>query len=378
MDSLIQILEKLQLPSGGWPCRQRQKTIFNETCVLAYLKTLMLIEKECPHVKIPESFRIQRSLQLADSLMFRHWNKYPKSRNSAREWFTVHDHFARYPLDSLYFPMRDSLFANMLKKPEKWDIQVFYRHGDTALARKMVRNIVQSSAYDPNHPERGRHWKDIGNSATAQLDHIDIFEEVLHDTVLADQVRQRIRYLLPTNVWYGTNRARLISRGFIRDPHWYKEHVDNIIMLVREIKSLEEPASPNSPYGEYMITLTVTLDRPVNHLHIRSPHAACFSSHSTVSFIASSSAKFTDIQVKDVADSRIGTAAKQFAGKPDCLDIFIYSLPAGTHKLMYTVTTDRTGRFHLPPATVQCLALPWQESKKGLLQASTPAETLTR
>ena len=154
--------------------------------------------------------------------------------------------------------------------------------------------------------------------------------------------------------------------------------MDNSIVLVREIKSLEEPASPDSPYGEYMITLTVTLDRPVNHLHIRSPHAACFSSHSTVSFIASSSAKFTDIQVKDVADSRIGTAAKQFAGKPDCLDIFIYSLPAGTHKLMYTVTTDRTGRFHLPPATVQCLALPWQESKKGLLQASTPAETLTR
>ena len=378
VDSLIEVLDKLQLPSGGWPCRQRQKTIFNETCVLAYLKTLMLIEKECPHVKIPESFRIQRSLQLADSLMFIHWNKYPKSRNSAREWFTVHDHFSRYPLDSMYFPMRDSLFANMLKKPEKWDIQVFYRHGDTALARKMARNIVQSSAYDPNHPERGRHWKDIGNSATAQLDHIDIFEEVLHDTVLADQVRQRIRYLLPTNVWYGTNRARLISRGFIRDPHWYKEHVDNSIVLVREIKSLEEPASPDSPYGEYMITLTVTLDRPVNHLHIRSPHAACFSSHSTVSFIASSSAKFTDIQVKDVADSRIGTAAKQFAGKPDCLDIFIYSLPAGTHKLMYTVTTDRTGRFHLPPATVQCLALPWQESKKGLLQASTPAETLMR
>ena len=82
-----------------------------------------------------------------------------------------------------------------------------------------------------------------------------------------------------------------------------------------------------------------------------------------------------EISTKSI-DSRLGSVATQFAGAADCLDIYIKRLPAGTHTLEYTVTTDRTGRFLLPPATVQCLAIPWNENQKGLLQASTPAETL--
>ena len=45
--------------------------------------------------------------------------------------------------------------------------------------------------------------------------YIDIFEEVLHDTAIADQVRLRIRYLAPTTHWDDMHRARLVARHLL-------------------------------------------------------------------------------------------------------------------------------------------------------------------
>ena len=190
-------------------------------------------------------------------------------------------------------------------------------------------------------------------------------------------MRQRVRYLLPTTVWNGDNRARLTSRGLIRDPQWYKKQDPGNVTLTREVIPHKNLTTSNTPYGQYTIRLTVNNERPLYNLYIRSPYAACFSSHGDVNVVYSSSERTYAISTKTV-DSRLGSIATQFVGAPDCLDIFIYNLPAGIHTLEYTVTADRTGRFHLPPATVQCLALPWHEAKKGLLQAATPAETILR
>ena len=338
----------------------------------------MLLQKECPHVSIPQSFNIKRTLQLYDSLMYVYWKKYPKSKSHATDWMTLHDHFAQYPLDSTYFPMRDSLYKRVMEQnPAQGDILLLHRHGDTALARQLARNLVQSSFYDPNHPEQGRQWKNSEYTAGLLLLYINIFEEVLHDTVLADQVRQRIHYLLPTTVWNAVDKARLTSNGYIRDPHWYKQLPDGAVTLTRKVTPCKESASSASSFGQYTIQLQITLDRPMSHLFIRSPNAACFSSNSKVKVVASTTGNTAEINTKSI-DSRLGSVAAQFAGAPDCLDIYIKRLPAGTHTLEYTVTTDRTGRFLLPPATVQCLAIPWNENQKGLLQASTPAETLTQ
>ena len=378
VDSLLKVLDEAQLPSGGWPSFKGSTRIYDKRDIRENLKDIMRIQKECPHVRIPQSFKIRRTLQLYDSLMYKDWKRSPGSRNDASSWLTIHDHFAQYPLDSIYLPMRDSLYANIRSNnPDQWDILLLNRHGDTALARKMARAIVQSSSYDSNHPEQGRRWNATDNSASALLNYIDIFEEVLHDTILADQVRQRVRYLLPTTVWNGDNRARLTSRGLIRDPQWYKKQDPGNVTLTREVIPHKNLTTSNTPYGQYTIRLTVNNERPLYNLYIRSPYAACFSSHGDVNVVYSSSEKTYAISTKTV-DSRLGSIATQFVGAPDCLDIFIYNLPAGIHTLEYTVTADRTGRFHLPPATIQCLALPWHEAKKGLLQAATPAETILR
>ena len=377
-DSLLQVLDKLQLPGGGWPCLIGQTNIFNESAVGDNLNTIMLLQKECPHVSIPQSFNIKRTLQLYDSLMYVYWKIYPKSKSHATDWMTLHDYFAQYPLDSTYFPMRDSLYKRVVERnPSQWDILLLHRHGDTALSQQLAKNLVQSSFYDPDHPEQGRQWKNSEYTAGLLLLYINIFEEVLHDTVLADQVRQRIHYLLPTTVWNAVDKARLTSNGYIRDPHWYKQLPDGAVTLTRKVTPCKASASSASPYAQYTIQLQITLDRPMSHLLIRSPNAACFSSNSKVKVVASTTGNTAAISIESL-DSRLGTVATQFAGAPDCLDIYIKRLPAGTHTLEYTVTTDRTGRFLLPPATVQCLAIPWNETKKGLLQASTSAETLTQ
>ncbi len=377
VDTLIRILEEIQLPSGGWPCLKHQTYIFNEIYSLDYLMTLIRIENECPHVRIPESFNIQRFMQIVDNLMFRYWKQHPDSKQGAMMWCTVHDHYAQYALDPMYYTMRDSLYANIKRKPDQSDILLLHRHGDTALAHKLAENIVQSSVYDAQRPELGRYWIGYGITEETLLEYIDIFEKVLCDTILADQVRQRIRYLAPTKVWYGTEKARLTSHGMVRNLDCTKELADSHITLTREVRTTDNADSGDSPYGQCTIRLTVTIDRPMSHLYLRSPYAACFASHGEVRFVASSTEKLNNISVKSV-DARLGSVATQFVGAPDCLDIYIKELPAGTHTLEYTVTTDRTGRFHLPPATVQCLALPWHEAKKGLLQAATEAETIRR
>lgn len=377
VDTLLRILDEAQLPDGGWPCLKHQTYVFNEVYSLQYLKTLIRLETECPHVRIPESFNIQRFLQIVDTLMYTHWKMYPDSKQGATMWFDVHDYYAQYPLDPMYYTMRDSLYANIKQKPDQSDILLFHRHGDTALAHKLAGNIVQSSVYDAQRPELGRYWKDYDSSAETLLEYIDIFEEVLRDTTLADQVRQRVRYLAPTKVWYGTNKARLTGQGLTRNPDCTKELANSHIILTREVKPTVKADSGNSPYGQYTIRLTITLDRPMSHLYIRSPYAACFLSHGDVRFVASSTESLYNIDV-ELADARLGSVATQFVGAPNSLDIYIMSLPSGTHTLEYTVTADRTGRFHLPPATVQCLALPWNEAKKGLLQASTEPETIRR
>ena len=127
--------------------------------------------------------------------MFQYWKHFPETTNNAAQWITLRRHFAQYPLDTAYYAMRDSLHANILKhKPDQWVIPYLYRSGDTALARQMAKNIVQSSVYDTAHPEQGRRWKHFDHNSMLINLYIDIFEEVLHDTALADQVRQRIRY----------------------------------------------------------------------------------------------------------------------------------------------------------------------------------------
>jgi hypothetical protein len=234
---------------------------------------------------------------------------------------------------------------------------------------------VQASVYDTLHPELGRQWIAVDNSPDCLLNYIDVFEEVLHDTLLADQVRQRIRYLAPTMIWYNTGKARLAAHGFLGLPDYATARRKANITLSRQILPTQKDES--TPHGQYTIRLTITLDRPMSHLYLRSPHAACFSSHSDIRIFSASEERTLKISYKAV-DTHIGSVATQFAGPSNCLDIYIERLPAGTHTVEYTVTADRTGRFHLPSATVQCLAAPWIEAKKGVLQASTPAETIVR
>ena len=44
---------------------------------------------------------------------------------------------------------------------------------------------------------------------------------------------------------------------------------------------------------------------------------------------------------------------------------------------MYTVVTDRHGRFHLPAATVQCLAVSPADLGNPLLRAATTEMSIT-
>ena len=373
VDSLLQMIDKAQLPGGGWPSDIGEERLYSESASLHYLTIIRRLQQECPHVKIPASFNIKRTLQQADSLVYAYWSKYPQNVMYNNRWLTIHHYFSQYPLDTAYYPMRDSLYAVLKRNnPDSWDILTIYRQGDTALANQLAHDIVQASVYDTLHPERGRHWMFTDHSPDCLLNYIEVFEEVLHDTFLANQVRQRIRYLAPT---LNTGNARLAALGYLNHPEYATDRREaNITLSRRVIPTKNDEASP---HGHYTIQLTITLDRPMSHLYLRSPHAACFSSHGEARLISSTAGKTGYISIKEL-DAQIGSVATQFAGPSNCLDIYIELLPAGTHTVEYTVTADRTGRFLLPAATVQCLAAPWSEARKGVLQASTLAETIVR
>ena len=373
VDTLLQMIDKAQLPGGGWPSNVGEKRLYNESASLHYLTIIRRLQQECPHVKIPASFNIKRTLQQADSLVYAYWSKYPQTDMYNNRWLTTHYYFSQYPLDTAYYTMCDSLYAVLKRNnPDSWDILTIYRQGDTALANQLAQDIVQASVFDTLHPERGRHWMFTDHSPDCLLNYIEVFEEVLHDTLLANQVRQRIRYLAPT---LNTGNARLAALGYLNHPEYATDRREANITLSRQIIPTKNDEA--SPHGHYTIRLTITLDRPMSHLYLRSPHAACFSSHGEARLISSTAGRTDYISLKEL-DAQIGSVATQFAGPSNCLDIYIKLLPAGTHTVEYTVTADRTGRFHIPAATVQCLATPWGEAKKGVLQAATPAETITR
>ena len=387
-DSLVQVLTDAQLPSGGWPCIKGQKTLFNESSAIHNLNIIMQLQQHCPHFTIPAAFNIKRAIETTDSLMFQYWKHFPKTTNNAAQWITLRRHFAQYPLDTAYYAMRDSLHANILKhKPDQWVIPYLYRSGDTALARQMAKNIVQSSVYDPAHPEQGRRWKHFDHNSMLINLYIDIFEEVLHDTALADQVRQRIRYLAPTTHWDDMHRARLVARqllpagqpdlsslGDYDQP--LQQKAEPLITLSREIINTSAKADTTSTIGELTIRLTLTLSRPMDRLYLRAPMAACFASHSEVSVVATTAENRNWIEVKSL-DANLGSVAASPTDPVDCLDIYIEELPAGTHTLMYTVVTDRHGRFHLPAATVQCLAVSPADLGNPLLRAATTEMSIT-
>jgi hypothetical protein len=350
-----------------------EKRLYNESASLHYLTIIRRLQQECPHVKIPASFNIKRTLQQADSLVYAYWSKYPQTDMYNNRWLTIHHYFSQYPLDTAYYTMRDSLYAVLKRNnPDSWDILTIYRQGDTALANQLAQDIVQASVFDTLHPERWRHWLLTDHSPDCLLNYIEVFEEVLHDTLLANQVRQRIRYLAPT---LNTGNARLAALGYLNHPEYATDRREANITLSRQLIPTKNDEA--SPHGHYTIRLTITLDRPMSHLYLRSPHAACFSSHGEARLTSLTAGRTDYISLKEL-DAQIGSVATQFAGPSNCLDIYIERLPTGTHTVEYTVTVDRTGRFHLPAATVQCLAAPWSEAKKGVLQASSPAETLTR
>ena len=387
-DSLVQVLTDAQLPSGGWPCIRGQKTLFNESSAIHNLNIIMQLQQHCPHFTIPAAFNIKRAVETTDSLMFQYWKHFPKTTNNAAQWITLRRHFAQYPLDTAYYAMRDSLHANILKnKPDQWVIPYLYRSGDTALARQMAKNIVQSSVYDPAHPEQGRRWKHFDHNSMLINLYIDIFEEVLHDTALADQVRQRIRYLAPTTHWDDMHRARLVARqllpagqptlsslGDYDQP--LQQKAEPLITLSREIINTSAKADTTSTIGELTIKLTLTLSRPMDRLYLRAPMAACFASHSQVSVVATTAENRNWIEVKSL-DANLGSVAASPSEPVNCLDLYIKELPAGTHTLMYTVVTDRHGRFHLPAATVQCLAVSPTDLGNPLLRAATTETSIT-
>ena len=284
--------------------------------------------------------------------------------------------------------MRDSLHANILKnKPDQWVIPYLYRSGDTALARQMAKNIVQSSVYDTAHPEQGRRWKHFDHNSMLINLYIDIFEEVLHDTALADQVRQRIRYLATTTHWDDMHRARLVARHLLPAGQpdlsslgdygqTLQQKSEPLITLSREIINTSAKADTASTIGELTIKLTLTLSRPMDRLYLRAPMAACFASHSQVSVVATTAENRNWIEVKSL-DANLGSVAASPTDPVNCLDIYIEELPAGTHTLMYTVVTDRHGRFHLPAATVQCLAVSPANLGNPLLRAATTEMSIT-
>ena len=82
------------------------------------------------------------------------------------------------------------------------------------------------------------------------------------------------------------------------------------------------------------------------------------------------------IEVKSL-DANLGSVAASSSEPVNCLDIYIEELSAGTHTLMYTVVTDRHGHFHLPAATVQCLAVSPADLGNPLLRAATPETSIT-
>ena len=387
-DSLVQVLTDAQLPSGGWPCIRGQKTLFNESDAIHNLNIIMQLQQHCPHFTIPAAFNIKRAVETTDSLMFQYWKHFPKTTNNAAQWITLRRHFAQYPLNTAYYAMRDSLHVNILKnKPDQWVIPYLYRSGDTALARQMAKNIVQSSVYDPAHPELGRRWKHFDHNSMLINLYIDIFEEVLHDTALADQVRQRIRYLAPTTHWDDMHRARLVARqllpagqptlsslGDYDQP--LQQKAEPLITLSREIINTSAKADTTSTIGELTIKLTLTLIRPMDRLYLRAPMAACFASHSQVCVVATTAENRNWIEVKSL-DANLGSVAATPSEPVNCLDLYIKELPAGTHTLMYTVVTDRHGRFHLPAATVQCLAVSPADLGNPLLRAATTETTIT-
>ncbi|MBR5352686.1 MAG: hypothetical protein IK126_03155 [Bacteroidales bacterium] len=387
-DSLVQVLTDAQLPSGGWPCIRGQKSLFNESSAIHNLNIIMQLQQHCPHFTIPAAFNIKRAVETTDSLMFQYWKHFPKTTNNAAQWITLRRHFAQYPLDTAYYAMRDSLHANILKnKPDQWVIPYLYRSGDTALARQMAKNIVQSSVYDTAHPEQGRRWKYFDHNSLLINLYIDIFEEVLHDTALADQVRQRIRYIAPTTHWDDMHRARLVARHLLpteqpalsslgNPDQTPLQNAEPLITLNREIINTSDKADTTSTIGELTIKLTLTLSRPMDRLYLRAPMAACFASHSQVSVVATTAENRNWIEVKSL-DANLGSVAASPSEPVNCLDIYIKELPAGTHTLMYTVVTDRQGRFHLPAATVQCLAVSPANLGNPLLRAATTETSIT-
>ena len=377
VDTLLQMIEQTQLPGGGWPSLVGETHVFSESSTLLHiLRIIRQLQQECPHIEIPATFNIQRTLQQADSLMYEYHSTFPQSTTYSNFWLTAHDYFTQYPLDTAYYPMRDSLYAVLKRKsPDQWVILTIYRHGDTALARQLAQRIVQASVYDTLHSERGRQWKAVDNSPDCLLNYIAVFEEVLHDTLLAEQVRQRIRHLAPTMIWYNTGKARLAAHGFLNHPDYASVRREANITLSRQLIPIKN--DENSPFGQYTIRLTITLDRPMSHLYLRSPHAACFTSHGELHIFSASEDKTKFISHKAL-DAQLGSVATQFAGPSNCLDIYIQHLPTGTHTVEYTVNANRAGLFHLPAASAQCLATPWSEAKKGVLQAATPAETISR
>ncbi|MBQ5974732.1 MAG: hypothetical protein IJL48_03380 [Bacteroidales bacterium] len=387
-DSLVQVLTDAQLPSGGWPCIRGQKSLFNESDAIHNLNIIMQLQQHCPHFTIPAAFNIKRAVETTDSLMFQYWKHFPKTTNNAAQWITLRRHFAQYPLDTAYYAMRDSLHANILKnKPDQWVIPYLYRSGDTALALQMAKNIVQSSVYDSAHPEQGRRWKHFDHNSMLINLYIDIFEEVLHDTALADQVRQRIRYLAPTTHWDDMHRARLVARHLLpaEQPalsslgdfgQTLQQKSEPLITLSREIINTSAKADTASTIGELTIKLTLTLSRPMDRLYLRAPMAACFASHSEVTVVATTAENRNWIEVKSL-DANLGSVAASPSEPVNCLDIYIEELPAGTHTLMYTVVTDRHGRFHLPAATVQCLAVSPADLGNPLLRAATTEMSIT-
>ena len=113
----------------------------------------------------------------------------------------------------------------------------------------------------------------------------------------------------------------------------------------------------------------------MDRLYLRAPMAACFASHSKVSVVATTAENRNWIEVKNL-DANLGSVAASSSDPVNCIDIYIKELPAGTHTLMYTVVTDRLGRFLLPAATVQCLAVNPSDLDNPALRAATPSETL--
>ena len=387
-DSLLQVLSDAQLPSGGWPCIKGQKTIFNEDDILHHLSVIMKLQQECPDFRLPAAFNIERTLQLADSLMFKFWRQYPHSAHEAARWLTLHRHFAQYPLSAAYRPMHDSLYANLLAKgPDMWDILLLHRCGDTAVARRMARDILQSSHYDPAHPEAGRYWGTADHNGPQLVNYIAILEEVLHDTLSANQVRQRINYLAPTTYWPDMDRATLVSHHLLPPgltplnslpptAAVRGQQAQPLITLSREIVDMTD-ATASATVGQYAVRLTLTLSRPMDHLLLRSPSAACFAHHDDPVLIVTAGGH-GDRDVPKTFDANLSTVDLHPAEPANCMDIYLNHLPAGTYLIEYSVGADRSGRFLLPPATVECIAVCPKDLNDPRVHAATSSAFIER